>query len=242
MDYAKSFTFVFDDKDWLRKLGMSSLVLFVSLLLLVIPGILFIMGYQVAVGRNVYEGKENPLPEPENFGDIFRDGLALFGIVMVYYIPIWLLMCVFIGLVAATGGAAESGAEGLGAALGVFSILIYCLFFLLAIGLGLFMQAGVVQYIRKGSFSACMQFGEIWNMTKTNIAEYLLIIVCTMAAQIIAQIAIGISAITVCGPLLLMFPAMLWQVAAPGHLLGQLATLSDNNDAPNKEAYYDNYA
>ena len=241
MDYAKSFTFVFDDKDWLRKLGMASLVLFVSMLLLVLPGILFIMGYQVTVARNVYNGQEHPLPDPENFGEIFREGLSFFSVAMVYFLPLWLVMCVFVGLIAATGGAAESGSDALGATLGVFSMLVYCLYFILIIGLGLLLQAAMVQYVRKGTFSACMKFGKVWQLLKNNIADYLLIMVATIAAQVIAQLALGISAITICGPLLFMFPALLWQTAVPGHLFGQLAA-QGGNDSMNKEAYYDNYA
>ena len=59
MDYGKSFSFVFEDKDWLRKIGMSSLAVLVGFILLVIPAILYILGYQIAVARNVLNGVDS---------------------------------------------------------------------------------------------------------------------------------------------------------------------------------------
>lgn len=237
MDYGKSFSFVFEDKEWLRKIAMGSLVLFGSFLL-IIPGIFFIVGYQVAVGRNVAQGREFPLPDTDEFGEVFRHGATAFGITFVYSLPLMIVFCVTFGLIGAAGGLAEGDAEALSAALGVFGMLFYCIYMILAIGVGFLMQAALVQYVREGTFASGMRFGEVWALLRDNIADILLTMLCVLAAGIVGQIVLGVSAITLCGPLVLLFPMFLWQTSVGGHLLGQLAANSGGKSG-NKEEYYD---
>ena len=240
MDYGKSFSFVFEDKDWLRKIGMSSLAVLVGFILLVIPAILYILGYQIAVARNVLNGEKEPLPEPDNWGEMFSEGATVFGITLVYQIPLFLLMCVAVGLIAAGGGLSDAtGSGALGATLGVVGILFYCIYIIVAIVLSFVMYAALVQYVREGTFAACMRFSEVWALFRNNIGDYILVVLCVIGAGIVAQLATSISIVTVCGPLILLFPAMLWQTAVSGHLLGQLAINAGGN---NKEELYNDFA
>jgi len=65
MDVGKAFGYVFEDKNWLIKLLIGGILLF-------IPVVNFIpIGYALTALRNVAEGKESPLPEWDDWGGYF---------------------------------------------------------------------------------------------------------------------------------------------------------------------------
>jgi hypothetical protein len=105
MDFGRAFTFVKEDERWTTKIGIGAVVMFFSFLFLGIPSILLI-GYQLAVTRRVMEGKDLPLPEWEDWGKLFMDGLYLVVAIFVYTLPLTILLCLGFGvfLLPALGG------------------------------------------------------------------------------------------------------------------------------------------
>lgn len=223
MDIGKAFSFTFEDEEWLKKLALAGLIFFVGSLLIV-PGILFAAGYPIVVGRNLYNGSKRPLPDMDNMGEIFKDGFFAVLIGFIYALPIMLVsfpFAIMMGLVSERGDMGEAVAAS-------FAILLSCFIFVLGIGLAIFLPGVMAQYVRTGDFAACFRVGEIWtNIVQPNLVNILLIFVGTIAAQLIVQLVILASVITICGPFLLLWPATLWASAFQGHLFGQLATLAD---------------
>lgn len=227
MDFGKAFTFVFEDEGWIRKLGFGGLIFFIGLLLLVIPGILYVLGYQVVVGRRVYNGDDQPMPEPDDFGAIIKEGLMFLIISFAYVIPILVVSVPFtiVGAIMSDSGGAEE----------VAGILIFagsCLSILFGLAMAFFIPGVIAQYIRTGELGAAFRVGEIWtDIVQPNLVNLLLIILAVFAAQLIVQLVVGLSVITICGPIILAFPAGIWTSAFQGHLYGQLALMSG---APSK--------
>ena len=219
MDFGKAFTFAFEDKEWIQKLALASLVLFVSTIL-IIPAIFFATGYPIVTGRNVLNGAKNPLPTMDNIGGLFKDGLIVFLVGFIYSLPVMIILLPFaivMGVLSESGDAGEVMAAGAG-------FIFVCFSFIFAIGLGLFLPAVMAQYVRKSDFAACFRIGEIWEeIARPNLANLVLILLAVIAAQLIAQLVVGVSIITICGPLLLIWPASVWTMAFQGHLYGQLA-------------------
>ncbi|MFO7682373.1 MAG: hypothetical protein R6X34_20220, partial [Chloroflexota bacterium] len=60
MDIAKGLTYVTQDERWVTKLLIALVVTFFSFLFF---PIFFLIGYAVAITRNVKDGVEKPLPE-----------------------------------------------------------------------------------------------------------------------------------------------------------------------------------
>jgi hypothetical protein len=88
MDIQKSFTFQFDDRNWIGKLGLGTVITIIPVLNLAWTG------YMVHILRNVMAGDNNPLP---NWGDLWKkltDGLILFTARVIYSLPV----TVFVGL------------------------------------------------------------------------------------------------------------------------------------------------
>lgn len=87
-DLARSFTYMFEDKNWLSKILVGAAFVLLSW---VIVGIPFLLGYFLLVVRRSYEDKEVPLPEWENFGDLFSKGILVFVILIVFAIPAFIV-------------------------------------------------------------------------------------------------------------------------------------------------------
>jgi hypothetical protein len=103
MDIGSSFTYMFEDESWIKKIligGIVSLVPIVNFAAL---------GYVVEVIRNVRDGRPTPLPEWDDFGQYFMNGLWLAIIGLVYSIPFLLLGCI---MFATTGGFAAMAGNG----------------------------------------------------------------------------------------------------------------------------------
>jgi len=84
IDYSKSFSFMFEDKDWAGKIFLGAVF---SLLSLVLIGIPFVLGYLLELAKNASQGKEVPLPQWDKLGDKFIRGLVFMVIIMIYSIP-----------------------------------------------------------------------------------------------------------------------------------------------------------
>lgn len=81
MNFRASFSFMVGQRDWLRKVLIGGLLLFVP-----IVGWLFVAGYVVGLIRGVARGSEE-LPEWEDWGDLLTQGLFIFVALLVYSIP-----------------------------------------------------------------------------------------------------------------------------------------------------------
>ena len=74
MDFGKAFIFMFSDPEWLKKLGIGTLVGLVGLLLApvligIIP-LMVVIGYTVVVLRNVMNDVEFPLARVGRLGSL----------------------------------------------------------------------------------------------------------------------------------------------------------------------------
>ena len=77
-----------EDPRWLPKILIGGLFYLLAFLLV---GIFFILGYQARLARNVIAGMQHPLPEWDDLGDYFGEGLRLFGVILVWILPVAVL-------------------------------------------------------------------------------------------------------------------------------------------------------
>ena len=81
----KIFSFPFKGTEWKPKLAIGSLLYMLSIFIL---PYFFIAGYSYEVMRQIIVDKSDPsMPEWDDFGKYFRDGLKLFGVSALYGSP-----------------------------------------------------------------------------------------------------------------------------------------------------------
>lgn len=234
MDVAKAFTYVTEDERWVGKVGIGALV---SLLGIVIIPLLLLPGYLVGITRNVMNGVERPLPEWEDFGQLFKDGLAVVVAQLVYTLPFWLVMCVAIFATVGFGSLAEMSEEAAAVGITGTAVLIVCLSFLFAIALFFISPAIVIQYARENELSACFRFGEVIGIARDNIADILIAALASFAASFAVSIVVGGVNIIPClgqiAGLVLGIASGPYLMMISGHLYGQIGAKSGGNKAAN---------
>ncbi len=215
MDFGKAFLFVRDDEGWIAKLLVGAVM--VMFLFLIVPA-LWLLGYQIALIRNVMDGQEHPLPAwGDNPGEMIKDGLMVFLAGLVYALPIILMSACNVAASAAFSG--DSDTEVL--ALGV-NIVFACFAFIWGIAIAFMAPAIYIQYARTGQFGALMRFGEVFAFARDNAVDILLTLVANWAAGVILGVIFVISIITICGWIAVMFIGPVWITYSLAHLYGQI--------------------
>ena len=190
-DFGKPFTYVFEDPNWITKILIGGLFYLAGFL---IVGWFFIFGYVAQTARNVMAGHERPLPEWDNLGAYFAEGLRLFGVLLVYIIPIFVLAIVFMVPAGVLSSIDDEGAQFLGS--GIAGCL-SCLMVPFALAMILFAPASLLFAVAEERFGAAFEFGRIWAFIKANVGNYLLAVCVYLIARFLAGFGIALLCIGV---------------------------------------------
>ena len=203
MDFGLSFSFPFQDDDWIKKIALTAAISFIPLI-----GQFALLGWMVELTRRVIRGDAEPLPDWADFGGILVLGLKMFVIGFVYSLPLILIALPMGGISALLND---------DSAIAIYSFVMMCFSCFAAIyGLALayFFPAAV------GELAVTDNLGEAINPTniiahvRAAPSAYLLAFLGTIVAGFIAGLGI-----------ILCFVGLLFTIvyayAIQGHLYGQ---------------------
>jgi len=206
MNFGLSFSYVFEDKDWFRKIAIPALCALIPVL-----GQFIVIGWGLKATKNVIEGKEkDALPELDFGADLGRGFMATV-ISLIYNLPV----AIIAGISGAMFGfATDQGSSGnwvlitLGSCIGLIGLL-------LGIASAILAAPAVANYVAKGQFSAAFKFKEIFAILKKSFVSWLLVIL----GQIIALGFIAPLGAIACGIGALL--SFVYGTAVYSHLIGQ---------------------
>ena len=161
LQVGRAFSFMFEDKNWLMKFILGAVF---NLLTLVLVGIPFVLGYLLELTKNSSEGKELPLPEWDKLGDKFVRGLIYLVILIIYSIP--------------------------GMILSFIPCVKFCFGPLYFLALAFMLPYITVKYAQTGSFEDVFRFNELFDFVKNNISNLIIVVLLSIALQIIASFGI----------------------------------------------------
>jgi hypothetical protein len=213
MDIGKSFTFVFEDDQWITKILVAAAILVLGVLfswVLLIPLILalaLLTGYGVEVMRMVLHGEVDRLPEWDNWGELIVDGLKVIVIGIVYALPI-IIVSICLGLPI---GALGENAQSLSS---LFSVLLSCLSLLWAIVVSLALPAAIAFWLKADDLSAAFRFGEVIAFVRDNLSTYVITFLMSWVANFVGNLGVWLCGIG----WLVTFP---YAIVVTGHLYGQ---------------------
>lgn len=190
-DFGKPFTYVFEDPNWIPKILIGGLFYLAGFLVI---GWFFIFGYVAQTARNVMAGHERPLPEWENLGAFFTEGLRLFAVLLVYVLPMILLAMAFIIPAGVLSNIDNEGAHFLGE--GIAGCL-SCLMVPLVLAMMVFAPASLLFAAAEQRFGAAFEFGRIWEFIKANAGNYILAICVYLIARFLSGFGIALLCIGV---------------------------------------------
>lgn len=178
------FTFPFNDQSWKQKLGIGFLLSIGGFVIPVIPWV-FLTGYFVSIFRAGVES-EDPLtlPEWDDWGLLFKQGLRVIVVKFIAYLPIVLLF--FTGYFAmfipalmvpmsAASGANPSPLTILAPFVGTFGgMAVFGISIFLFLILSVIMPAAVGHTIVNEQVGAAFRVREWWPIFRANLGGYLI--------------------------------------------------------------------
>jgi hypothetical protein len=203
---------MFEDENWIKKILIGGVVA-------IIPIVNFAaMGYVIQIIRNVRAGQAVPLPEWDQFGQYFMDGLWIFLIFLIWSLPLIAVGCLY-----GIGGAVVAENEDLVDAYGVISVCFTCLMVLWGVVVSLASPAILARYAEVGEFMAGFQFGEIFGFISANVGSYIIVLLLMWVASLIASLGVILCFI---GVIFTQF----WAYMVTGNLVGQLAAQQEYSE------------
>lgn len=205
MDFGKAFSFVFEDEDWLKKIGLAGIISLIPLL-----GQFVVAGWGFEIIRRVMEEDPEPLPDFSEFGDYLVKGLLVSLVIFVFFLPVIIIQ----GCNASIIPFLEQADDTLATAFGILTSCIVCLTLVYSIVMGFFLPAAIGNFAATGELRAAFRFGEIFQLVKKNVGAYLLVILGSWVAGLVASLGVIACVIGV------LFTSA-YSAAVTSHLIGQ---------------------
>jgi hypothetical protein len=219
VDFGRSFTLVTEDPDWIKKILIGGAFTLLSALLVGIP---FVLGYFARTLRNVVDGAARPLPEWDDLGGIFSEGLRLAAVYFVYVIGGAIVAsapgCLL--LVPAMLASGSRHGEAAGAALaGLGGLAFYGLTMLFSLAMLVYLPAALTRAALRGTVADGFDWRAVVGFIRANAGNYLLSLVIYLVAGFLAQLGLLLCCVGV-------FPAAFWAYLVLAVALGQTVRLS----------------
>ena len=214
MDFGKAFSFTFEDKDWIVKILLGSLIMLIP-----IVGQFVLMGYGIAIIRNVKAGNPRPLPDWSNFADFLLDGVKFWVANLVYALPILILVCplILVSMLPVFAIDDEDLMAILGGISGLVSMVLVCPMVLYGILLSLVTPVLQIHFAESGEIESCFRFREIFRFTLDNIGNLLISLLIVWGISVVVVPIVGTLTLG-----LLVLPATVWLAILSSHLYGQI--------------------
>lgn len=214
MDIGKALGFVFEDEEWIKKILLGALIMLIPIF-----GQFAVIGYAIALMRNVMAGVSRPLPTWENLGHYFVDGLMFWIATVIYALPFLVLICpiALVWTLPAFAAEQENLVNVLASVAGLVTAGLGCLAVLYGILLALLTPVLQIRYAETGEIGACLLFGEVFRFLSTHAGNVIVSQLIVWAAG--AVVMSLVSALTLG---LLTLPASAWLAVFSGHLYGQI--------------------
>ena len=208
MDFGKAFTFVFDDPDWLKKVAINALIGLIPLI-----GQIYLLGWGLEVARRIATRSITPLPDVD-FGTYLGHGFKAFVVALVYTVPIFVITIpiVVVAAVAENAGVDRDVANVILLVINLGGGLLILLYSLV---MGLLLPAAMTRAVVFGSIRDGLQFGKVFGLVRAAPVAYLLTLVGTLLAGMLASLVGSLA----CGVGIIF--TLAYQQLVTGHFYGQ---------------------
>lgn len=218
-DFGRAFTFVGDDPQWVKKLLIGGAFGLACALLVGIP---FVLGYFARTLGNVARGASQPLPEWDDLGGLFDEGLRLTAVYLVYVLGVLvvfgvLFAALLLPVIATSGSGKASDAMGALSALGL--VALYGGAMIVSLALAIYVPASLARTALSGSIGDGLDWRANLEFIRANLASYALSLVGYLVASFASQLGFLLCCVGI-------FPAAFWSYLVLAHALGQTARLS----------------
>jgi len=204
IDLNQIFTFPFKDADSRKHFLIGSLVSLSAFIIPVLP-FLVLYGYAVRIARQVLNDETPHMVEWDDWGGMLKDGAKLFGIRIIYSIPILILAIpLFVSMFIMPFFMSDMGNSQADVLIPIFIVIMLgagCILIPFSLAITLIIPAAEMYMVDKDDFSAGFRIREWWAIFRANlsgfIAAFAIYYLSSMALAIVVQI-IGATLILAC--------------------------------------------
>jgi hypothetical protein len=219
LDFGRALGFFFQDPNWVQKLLIGSLFTILSMFLI---GGVFVAGYAVRIVRRTARGEPYPLPEWDDFGGLFADGLTAMGAYLLHLVPAVLGAGAAILPIVIMGARDDSEpSPAILFALIPLILLATVVFFAVL----LYFPAVFTRLAVEERFGAALELEANWAFLKRNFSNYLLALAAFFVANFLAQFGILLFCIGI-------LPATFWSQCVGAYALGEVAYRDSGRTRP----------
>lgn len=211
LDLIRCLIFIKDDPGWLRKVLFGSLAVLLGGVLIGIP---LLYGYAVRLVRRTAAGLEPPLPEWDDWGGIFMDGLKVAAVVIAHYLLGGLLLLPLVVTLVVLPGSMEDPS-------GLFAIVLFLMMaiaFPLLIALAIYVHAAIVRMAVLNDLAEAFRPAEVIDLVRRNLGNVALAWVVYIIANFLSQFGFLLCCVG-------LLPATFWSVIVLFYALGEVARL-----------------
>jgi hypothetical protein len=220
VDFGRSFTFVTEDPEWVKKILIGGVFTLACTFLVGVP---FVLGYFSRTLRNVVAGEPRPMPEWDDLGGIFNEGLRLTAVYLLYTLAI-IAALLALGAVVMLPALALSGgrhhpSEVLGLLGGLGIVGVYGLIMAGSLALAVYLPAALARAALRGTVGDGFAWRDILGFISANLGNYLISLVIYLIASFLSQFGLILCCVGI-------FPAAFWGYMVLAVALGQTVRLS----------------
>ena len=234
MDIGRALTYFSEDERWVEKTAIGTGLLLISSLLLValigVLGYFILFGYLVRLLQNVRDDIHPVLPEWDQWGDDLVRGVKLACVYLVWALPMILISVplFIIGIVISENARGPEGDIG-----AIFGVCALCLQFLIGIAYLVVQPGFTIAFARNETISDGLQVSEIWDWTRDNIGNVVIVAILTAIAAMIITTVGSIVGLILCviGAVVTVPLSQLIIYYFQSHLYGQLARMAGEGPA-----------
>lgn len=180
MNFGLAFSYVFEDSDWFKKIIIIALVSLIPII-----GQFVALGFAMEIIKRVINNHPTPLPELD-FGGFLGKGFQAFIISIVYGIPLFIFI-IPIQIIPAVAGSMDNPDL-----VNVLTIGVSCicggLAFLYGIVMGFMLPAAYGKFVTEEKMGAAFRFGEVFALVRKAPMPFLIAILVTLVAGLIAPL------------------------------------------------------
>ncbi len=208
LDFGRSLGFFFQDPNWVQKILIGSLFTILSMFFV---GGIFIAGYAARLVRRAARGEAYPLPEWDDLGGMFAEGLAVIGAYLIHLVPAVAALGIAFVPVILLG---ERNGEPSPVAI-VVLVLLMLLAFVLLFALMFYFTAAFTRLAVEERFGAAFEVQENLAFLRRNVVNLLMAIAAFLASNFIAQFGILLLCVGI-------LPATFWSQCVGAYALGEV--------------------
>jgi hypothetical protein len=209
LDFGRTLGFFFQDPNWVQKILIGSLFTILSMFFV---GGIFIAGYAARLVRRAARGEPHPLPEWDDLGGMFVEGLSVIGAYLIHLVPAIAAFAMLFIPVALMG---EGGSEPPPAAL-LLLVLLVILAFVLLLAVLFYFTAAFTRLAIEERFGAAFEVQHNLAFIRRNTGNLLMALAAFLVSNFIAQFGILLLCVGI-------LPATFWSQCVGAYALGEVA-------------------